>query len=160
MTLPSSLNSSLGLKDAVQDMLALTEEPDTFAAFREKAIEIDKRQYARYLEKQQSGSGSSARPNPTSTLSRPRAPTTPAPLPSTPLPPRPSMAMDLSQARHLSPEEKKRRQEQNLCFYCASPDHMSKGCPNKISKSTLANAYVGDYSDTETVAFDLGKDDA
>ncbi|KAI8598964.1 hypothetical protein EDD21DRAFT_355891 [Dissophora ornata] len=63
----------------------------------------------------------------------------------------PSMAMDLSHACRLTPEEKNRRQDQSLRFYCGSPDHISKGCPNKFSKANLANASIDETSGTETI---------
>jgi hypothetical protein len=148
--------------DVIKAIDMLENVPNTFSAFTQKAIELDSKQYASYLELRNRSSPANpvrlpASTRTTATVSRTQ--TTPAPLPSNPSPPRPSMAMDLSQVRHLSPEEKKRRQDQNLCFYCASPDHMSKGCPNKISK-TLANVNIGENSDSETITFDLGKDDA
>jgi hypothetical protein len=156
----------IGLKDAVQDMIALAEEPTGFSAFTTLAINIDKRQYARYVEKQH-GSNTTRPASTTTPSSHRNSPPMPRSAPlstqaqsSASSQPPPSMAMDLSQARHLSPEEKKRRQEQNLCFYCGHPDHLSKNCPNKTSKTALANAAVGDYSDTDFVSFDLGKANA
>jgi len=146
-------------------MIALAEEPKEFSAFTALAINIDKRQYARYVEKQHGPS--TTRSASTTTLSSHRtSPPIPRPAPlstqaQSPAPSQPpSMAMDLSQARHLSPEEKKRRQEQNLCYYCGHPDHTSKTCPNKVPKAGLANASVGDYSDNDYVTFDLGKANA
>ncbi|KAI7818578.1 hypothetical protein BC939DRAFT_506429 [Gamsiella multidivaricata] len=99
----------LGLKDAVQDMLALVDEPKEFSEFTAKAINIDKRQYARYVEKQHSPTTHRSNSSTTSSTSRPpitvsRPAISPAPPPALPAPSAPSMAMDLSQARHLDSE--------------------------------------------------------
>jgi hypothetical protein len=156
----------LGLKDAIQDVLALTDEPTDFSTFTSKAINIDKRQYARYVEKQTSQN--SPRSNPSSTSSAYRThqappvttsarPTNTSTVVST-APSAPSMAMDLSQARHLSAEEKKRRQDNGLCLYCGDNDHFAKKCPNKktlASADVVQNSFVSD-----SVAFTLGKDEA
>lgn len=148
----------LGLKDAVQDMLALADEPKDFASFTTKAISIDKRQYARSVEKQNNQSTSRSVPSParvalsTYRSSSPAAVATPTPIGP------PSMAMDLSHARHITPEEKKRRQEKGLCLYCGAGDHFAKVCPNKKS---LASTQIAETSFAfESVDFTLGNDQA
>jgi hypothetical protein len=134
----------LGLKDTVQDILALTDEPTDFATFTSKAINIDKRLYARQVEKnsQNSSRSSSSSAPPTRTQQTHRdtttqPPTTPSNPPST-IDPAPSMAMDLShvQHRHIDAAEKQRRRENDLCTYCASKDHWVKDCPTKPKSSS------------------------
>lgn len=151
----------LGLKDTVQDMLALAEEPRSFSEFANKAIDIDKRQFARHMEKQQAQHVS--RPFSGSTVTTPRQQpaatrSTPFPVnrPASLAPPQPSMAMDLGQVRHLSPEEKQQRKDSNACFYCGDSKHWSSKCPKKPS---LASAAVDETSDHSYV-FELGKDSA
>ena len=40
--------------------------------------------------------------------------------------------MDLSTFRpRLSPEERRRRIEQNMCLYCGGQGHIARFCPNK-----------------------------
>lgn len=153
----------LGLKDAVQDQMAFAEEPKEFPAFAKLAINLDKRLYARFMEKQNSHSRSTpttalTNNRTTTTNSRPAPPPTPAPIqPSTYKPP-PSMAMDLSQARHLTAEEKQHRRDTNACFYCGDTTHWSGKCTAK--KSVLASA-TKDYSnDDSAITFELGKDSA
>lgn len=66
--------------------------------------------------------------------------------------------MDLSQARHISPEEKKRRQEKGLCLYCGADDHFAKLCPNK--KTLASSEVVGASLESESFEFILGNDQA
>jgi len=43
--------------------------------------------------------------------------------------------MDLSRIRGpLTPEEKQRRRDNNLCLYCAGPGHIARECPNRVSR--------------------------
>jgi len=133
----------LGLKDTVQDILALTDEPTDFATFTSKAINIDKRLYARQVEKNsqtssRSGSSPPSSATPVRTQQTSRNTTT-----SSNLPPAsdsaPSMAMDLSHVTHraIDEAEKQRRRDNNLCTYCASEDHWIKDCPTRPKPSSF-----------------------
>jgi len=148
----------LGLKTAVQDIMANQDEPDTFAEFSQLAIDIDNRQYGYSITK---GTGRSSTTRPSSTSTAPQR-TAPPPPPAS----SPSMAMDLSQAQHRSidAQEKQRREDNNLCRYCGADDHWAKDCPKKprftpkpFSKTTPSIAVVQTSPD---VVFTLGKDDA
>jgi hypothetical protein len=54
--------------------------------------------------------------------------------------------MDLSRNRGpLTPEEKQRRRDNNLCLYCAGPGHIARECPSRISR--IAEMELVDYPD-------------
>lgn len=163
----------LGLKDTVQDILALTDEPADFATFTSKAINIDKRLYARQVEKNsQTSSRSILSPSSAATPTRTQHtnrntitqhPTTSSNLPSAP-DSAPSMAMDLSHAQHRSIDEaeKQRRRDNNLCTYCASEDHWIKDCPTRPKPSgSKPNQSISmiqtnvDETDPDVVVFEL-----
>lgn len=156
----------VGLKDPVQDMIALTPtEPKDFASFSALAIDIDKRQYARHMEKQHTasaGRSTSSTTSPTSrnstTFSRPAPVTAPSQTYPIAHPPSAPMAMDLSQARHLTLEEKQHRKNTNACFYCGDATHWTSKCPAK--KNILASATEDYTNNGSTITFELGKDSA
>ena len=140
----------LGLKDAVQDILSLTDEPTDFSTFASKAINIDKRQYARHVEKQNSQNSSRSNLSSTSpayrthqTNARPSALTS-QPAASAPHALSPSMAMDLSHAQHRSidAQEKQRRKDNGLCNYCGADDHWLKDCPTKPTSNSTPRPSV------------------
>ena len=148
----------LGLKTAVQDIMANQVEPETFSEFSQLAIDIDNRQYGYAITK---GTSRSFTTRPSSTSTAPQR-TTPPPPPAS----SPSMAMDLSQAQHRSidAQEKQRREDNNLCRYCGADDHWAKECPKKpkfapkpFFKPTPTIAAVQTSPD---IVFDLGKEDA
>jgi hypothetical protein len=45
-----------------------------------------------------------------------------------------TLPMEIDAARHLSPAERQRRHDHNLCHYCGSPGHIQSSCPNKPSR--------------------------
>jgi hypothetical protein len=146
-----------GLKpEVVRAIDGLQVVPATFPEFTQKAIELDSKQYATFLELQNRPSVATPKSNQTPTNLVRRPATTPSA--SSAPPPAPSMAMDLSQVRHITPEEKKRRQEKGLCLYCGAGDHFAKQCPNK---RTLASTEIVETSSVfEPVEFLLGNDQA
>lgn len=149
-----------GLKEAVVNILVL-DEPKTFAEFTSRAIFVDSMQYSRYLEAKQTQPA--PRTSSTTNYSTNRTQfSVPRPAPVSSHPPTPSvsstpsMAMELGQARHLTPEEKQQRKDTNACFYCGDTKHWSNKCPKKPS---LASAAV-DEASISMYTFDLGKDQA
>lgn len=149
----------IGLKESVQETMAIHDEPDTFADFSQLAIDVDNRHYGYSFTKSTQARSPTARSSTTS-IAPPRT-TSSVPPASTP-----SMAMDLSQAQHrpIDAQEKQRRKDNNLCTYCAADDHWLKDCPTKpkfsprpFSKNTQSVAAAQATSD---VSFDLGKDEA
>jgi hypothetical protein len=147
-----------GLKpEVVKAIDGLQVVPATFSEFTQKAIELDSKQYATYLELQNRSPASTPSRLPATNLIR-RPTSTPTVFPSPVPTPAPSMAMDLSQVRHITPEEKKRRLEKGLCLYCGEGNHLVKVCPNK---KTLASTELAETSpDFEFVDFTLGNDQA
>jgi hypothetical protein len=147
-----------GLKINVVKAIDMLETvPTTFSAFMQKAIDVDTKQYASFLELRHRDRTSPANPirsAPRPLTFRPPAPTPPPVSPAV----APSMAMDLTQARHLSPEEKKRRKDLGLCNYCGGEGHGYLKCPNK---KTLANSEIAETSSSfDAFEFVLGNDEA
>jgi hypothetical protein len=136
----------VGLKDAVSDALALLdEEPLLFADFAAKAIQLDARQYARYLDKSKTSNThrhpppvpvkpSFSAPSPASYNSSYR------PGPSNPRQPvstTSSNDMDLSaaSAHQITADERNRRISTNACIYCGEIGHWKVDCPRKDKQS-------------------------
>jgi hypothetical protein len=110
-----------GLKDAVKDALVSTPEPTDLDSYIRLATSIDNRLQERVMERPRA-----ARPTyPTPTPSRGSAPATtkgPATSPQ-------ERGATQPKSRSLPEEEKERRRKDNLCLYCASPDHIVRNCP-------------------------------
>lgn len=154
----------LGLKDAVQDVLALADEPIDFATFTSKAINIDKRQYARHVEKNSSRtttSSASSTPRTHQTFAQPASTPANTPQPTDLTTPASDMAMDLTSAQHrpIDAGEKQRRKDNNLCSYCAADDHWVKECPVKPSSKPKAAHSVSAMKIGPDITFTLGEDD-
>jgi hypothetical protein len=146
-----------GLKpEVIKAIDGLQVIPTTFSTFTEKAIEIDSRQFATFLELQNRLPASN--PTRSSTMNRTVTPVSrPAGASTVTSTAPPSMAMDLSTARHLSPEEKKRRLDNNLCLYCGEPGHRIAQCT--ANKKSLASAeIVESSSSSDDVSFSLEKE--
>lgn len=131
-----------GLCDEIKDTLRVTiNEPTGFDAFVDLCQKIDNKNRAYAADRPTPRTATPRAPNPTPT---PRANTgnqyTPVPTPRTssahptnansghygPAP------MNLSaNRRKLSPEERQRRIDHNLCFYCADRDHITRNCPHR-----------------------------
>lgn len=160
-----------GLKpDVIKAIDMLDTIPTMFASFTQKAIDVDSKQYASHLELRNRSSSSKSPSNSVLPMHRAQQPQptyvrpplspslNPQPMNFTPPSYDPSMAMDLSQVRHINTKEKKRRQENGLCLYCGEDDHFAKFCPEK---KTLASLNLAETSfDTDSFTFTLGNDAA
>ncbi|KAG0303927.1 hypothetical protein BGZ99_002552 [Dissophora globulifera] len=56
----------------------------------------------------------------------------------------PTVPMDLSQARHLTNEQKQHRKDTNACYYCGDTTHWSNKCPKKPVLASATNDYTND----------------
>lgn len=161
----------LGLKEAVLEVLARDEEPTTFGAFSQLAIEIDTRQYSYFLTRSTARSTPSSSSTPTGRTTI--TPHVPRPPTQAPRPPAPAAVdsgpspMDLGHAQHrpVDAAEKQRRKDNDLCGYCGADDHWIRECPNKPPTKKPTFKTVNAISAVETssspnVTFDLGKDSA
>jgi hypothetical protein len=125
-----------GLKDSIKDSLSarVGSEPDSLELYAQLCITIDNRQHDREMEKkhaskpkpsssQSSGKGNHAGPSSSSRNSHPshQSRSTPQSDP---------MEIDSTKKhKKLTDAEKQRRRDNNLCLYCASPDHRRAECP-------------------------------
>ncbi|KAF9368682.1 Retrotransposon-derived protein peg10 [Mortierella sp. AD011] len=115
----------------LKDILAQRKYRDLdFDSLANESIEIDNLQYARALEKKEN---QRADPVPPQTRRSHATPSNPVPHVS-PNPPSKPEPMDLSQVRRLSPEERLRRQRENLCMYCGGDNHFANNVPTNLRK--------------------------
>jgi hypothetical protein len=130
-----------GLKSEVKDALALLDhDATTLNDLSSTAIRLDNRLHERRMEHKRTSPSKTFRPinfhQIRPTLQTPAATTAPVP-----------MEIDGIQSKFkvLTPEEKKRRQVNNLCMYCGQPGHHAINCPskrtgNKFPKSASISA--------------------
>jgi hypothetical protein len=118
-----------GLKESVKDEIMRDEKPPLLDDLIAKAIRIDDRQYERACEKR----GQQPRPNqknPTENFSA-------------------ASGMDVDavtiKTKKLTPEEKQRRFDFDLCLYCGGEDHHARECKLKNKAS------VKSYSETKII---------
>jgi hypothetical protein len=124
-----------GLCDEIKDTLRVTmNEPTTFTGFVALCQQIDNKNRA-YAAEKPTSRNTTPRTTHQATASR-NAPTTPTPNRSAAHPTNTNSGhygpapMNLSANRRtLSPEERQRRMDLNLCFYCAGNDHITRNCP-------------------------------
>lgn len=116
-----------GLKNDVKDELARTDRPKDLSSLMSLAIKIDNRIYERLQEKRNTTSHFATRPPPP-------YPTTPHPatIPQT-TPPSHAMEIDGTRVlrRPLTPQERQRRRDNNLCLYCGEAGHIAFDCPKR-----------------------------
>ena len=130
---------SRGLSNEIKDALALANQvPQAYGEFASYLQRLDNRICAREAERK-------GRPAPRAPS--PKVPTLPVLSTASGTHPGP---MDLSAFRpRLSPEERCRRIEQNMCLYCGGQNHVARFCPNKPRNPLRSNeAYL-----TSTPAF-------
>jgi Retrotransposon gag protein len=144
-----------GLKEGVKDALRDKDDPSTLDEMITLAIRIDNRRFQRDQERkaaQSPSSTSSARPavRHATTLAAATATHKAAPTPTNFAVPRTphvdAEAMDLSAGRgRLSPEERQRRVNLNLCLYCGQAGHRkSDHFRNAIAATEFAPADTPD----------------
>lgn len=116
----------LGLSEALKDELAPVETPATLERLIQLVIQLDRLLRERWSERIQSH-----RP----TWVMPRAPpvTMATPISTTASSEGEPMQIGLMRST-LTPEERMRRQQANLCLYCDSLGHVLRNCPVRPSK--------------------------
>lgn len=145
-----------GLKSDVKDALSyVMEEPDGLSAFQDLCVKLDNRIYERKSEsrketKQHNGRGNTSNPEPRATTQT--TSTTETRQTSD------GSAMDLDGTRTgpfkpLTPAEKQRRRDNNLCLYCGEEGHRADSCSKKRKsaklQATLEGPAESDSSDSE-----------
>lgn len=127
----------IGLRENVKDLLLTLSDPQSLSEAIQQAIRCDNRLYER---RQQSRTLQSFRYPSQFTSNRypPNSqPTTSLDIANDP------MQIDMLRHKKLSPEEKLRRQKENLCLYCGEPGHIARMCPKKTQP------YQVHYSNTQ-----------
>jgi len=131
-----------GLKNDVKDELSRTDRPKDLAGLIALAVKVDTRIYERHLEKYNSSPRFFPRPTPVHVSAQP----VPASKPIQ------SDAMEIDGTRaprqSLTPQEKQRRRDNNLCLYCGQAGHMTRDCsirpqdqrPSALFATTSSNS--------------------
>lgn len=114
-----------GLKDTVKDLLLSLPDPQTLNEAISQAVKCDNRLFQRC---QDQGSWTPSREQPTRHTSSLSASSPSLDSEVT------NMQIDAIRAKHLTPEEKKRRMEEGLCLYCGEGGHRVSNCPKKPSQ--------------------------
>lgn len=118
-----------GLSDELQDELAAREEPETLEQLVALVIKLDNHLRERQRERSSSSRRMASSPLSQSPTSPPKLPASSHP-PSAPraLPAAPEEPMQVGRSR-LTPEERQRLQNLQLCIYCGQPGHFLTQCP-------------------------------
>jgi hypothetical protein len=112
-----------GLKDSVKDELARDDRPTDLDVLISKSIRIDDRHYERAKEKKGSSFGRNT---------------------NVPITPTSNDGMDidaLGVVRKLTPAEKKRRYDLDLCLYCGGEGHKAHECTEKNKNKPAVKSY-------------------
>ena len=122
-----------GLKDAVKDDLAHYDRPDSLDDLIDLSIKLDNCLYECSLEhgptcltthhtQAEVAHSVTSHPTPTHPTGTVHTPSSAGPHP---------MELDASRTRHqaLTPQERARHMENNLCLYCGNPGHIANSCP-------------------------------
>ena len=156
-----------GLNSRIQDLINISdkEEPKDFNSFKDLAVSYDQKLFAQSINNKYTTSNNTTRPHQIT----PRLPPVPSITLNRPAPPAPAQStatpMDLSQAKHISAEERERRQTLGLCGYCGKKGHWRRDCKERIENEakqvTTAQKHLGNMEDDEdNVVFHMGKDQA
>ncbi|OMH78677.1 Retrotransposon-derived protein PEG10 [Zancudomyces culisetae] len=121
-----------GLKDEVKDQLARFDRAENLNELIDLSIKVDNRLFERQLER--THRSRFAFNQPTIPRSDPTSPHQPHTQP---------MEIDGTSTRRppITPEERQRRRDNNLCLYCGNPDHIIAICPRRPqNRSTITLA--------------------
>jgi len=120
-----------GLRDEIKDELARVDRPADLPSLITQSLRIDHRLSERRVDRNRQGP---LRPfNPRLPLLQPRAagppvgPLQPPPPPVGPIPM--ELGANRPPFRRLTPEERERRMQANLCLYCGGVGHQAAQCP-------------------------------
>ena len=146
-----------GLQESIKDELCRDERPISLTPLMQLAIRIDTRLYERQVERQRATSrfpSSNTKPAP-----RPLPVAPPNNFITAPKPDPDAMKIDaISRNRGpLSPQERQRRIQSNLCMYCGKPGHFAIQCPERPQNRIAALNYstpVADISSADLI--DMG----
>lgn len=144
-----------GLKPAIKDELTHHERPSTLEELKALAIRVDNRLFERLQERRNERDMGTAVGNRNPRFNAPPLSSLPPVSRTTTVEPVP-MDIDavntVSPRGPLSPQEKHRRRQLNLCLYCGQPNHMAYACPLKarrrVQAATMDLASEGVLEDT------------
>jgi Retrotransposon gag protein len=154
-----------GLPERIKDQIALTDKPVTYDGLRALVQNIDSRYWRRKAEisrnhpraSTSTSTPTSARTPSTSTKpSEPSKPTAPKSAP--PATKSADLASKLGPDGKLSPAEKKRRMDNNLCLFCGEPGHRANACPKSTSSATKAKGRSAEITEVPSDAEDPADD--
>ena len=113
-----------GLRENIKDLLLTMSDPSTLTEAIHQAVKCDNRLFERQQQR-----------NTTPFYYSSPRPARPIVLPSQENSQRDDpMRIDATRFRKLSPDEKARRLQENLCLYCGDPGHVVKNCAKKNAR--------------------------
>ena len=123
----------MGLKEAVKDRIAEHGRPSGLTELMQLAVRIDDRLYEKTLERKGlEATKGKQQNNLPSNLPDTSCLQTPEPMEWQ------ASATNQGRRPQLTPEERTRRFENGLCFYCGSDKHKQFQCPDKLRDRTAA----------------------
>jgi hypothetical protein len=128
-----------GLRDDVKDLLLNFPDPCTLDEAIRQAVKCDNRLFQRYQDRR---SSSSSRQSAHTALTKVHDSYQGVE----------DMQIDATRFKPLTPEEKKRRFEENLCLYCGEPGHKAGSCPKKrkLPVTKIRSATISENKDGQS----------
>lgn len=152
-----------GLPERLKDKICDVGRPTDFVSLRTLAKQLDARYWERQDEKGAVRSTTTKSDAPKAKDSKSSQP----PTNNSTNPPKSSEAkakpkLPLNSAGRLNDEERRRRMENKLCLYCASPDHIRANCPSappmpNASKASSETSKTTTTSQTTTATPRVGR---